>query len=86
MWHLEAADQVPGDLDSQIEDLLGRLTSDLGVWREVTSTYRTDVFCGLFMDGSNEGLSLSPSSLAALGNRGIELGLDIYDGDDTIAE
>jgi hypothetical protein len=39
-----------------------------------------DMFCGLFMKNENEGLSLSAESLAMLGERSIELSLDIYDG------
>jgi hypothetical protein len=34
------------------------------------------------MEGTNEGMSLSAKSLTALGERGIELVLDIYAGDD----
>jgi len=80
MWHLEASPQEPGDLDAQIAELLGRLTDDLGIWKQIASTYNSDLFCGLFMAGSNEGLSLAPASLVALGGRGIELSLDIYGG------
>ena len=32
------------------------------------------------MAGSNEGVDISPGTLAALGARGVTLGLDIYDG------
>ncbi len=34
------------------------------------------------MGSSNDGVSLSPRVLLALGERGIELGLDIYDADE----
>jgi hypothetical protein len=37
------------------------------------------VFCGIFMAGGNDGLSLSANALLALGQRGIELDFDIYD-------
>ena len=53
------------------------------MWRSITERYGIDLFCGLFMRVGNEGLSLSPQSLAALGRRQIELGLDIYGGDET---
>lgn len=39
-----------------------------------------DMFCGLFMQNENEGQSLSAELLAMLGERGIDLSLDIYDG------
>lgn len=82
MWRIEAAAREPGDFDAQIEEILSKLTPDLGVWRLITSTYTTDLFCGLFLNRSNEGINLSPTSLAALGSRGIEFGLDIYSGAD----
>ena len=68
----------PGNLDMQIRELLDKVTSDLEVWRDLVHTYRVDLFCGLFMESGNDGVTLSPTSLAALGQRGIELQLDIY--------
>ena len=44
--------------------------------------YDVDLFCGLFMREGNEGLAISSKYLAELGARGIEIGLDIYAGDD----
>jgi hypothetical protein len=78
MWRLESADQLPGDLDAQIQELLAQLTPDLSIWRDLSSLHSIDLFCGLFMLQGNAGLTLSPESLSALGSRGIELGLDIY--------
>jgi hypothetical protein len=46
--------------------------------RLLESKYRIDLFCGLFMEGTNEGLQISPETLHALGERGISLGLDMY--------
>jgi hypothetical protein len=77
-WRLRVDDRRPGDLDGQILELLGKLTSDLGVWRELAERFRVDVFCGLFLDEGNEGISLAPSTLHALGERGILLDFDIY--------
>jgi hypothetical protein len=83
MWRLSATERGPQDLDGQIRELLSKLTDDLDVWASIAATHKVDLFCGLFMRGSNEGLSISPQALAALGLRQIELGLDIYDrGDD----
>lgn len=36
------------------------------------------------MGSSNDGVSLSPRTLLALGERGIELGLDIYEADEEV--
>jgi hypothetical protein len=86
LWRLQATDREPQDLDGQIAELLSKLTDDLGVWNSIAARYELDLFCGLFMKESNEGLSISPQSLAALGLRHIELGLDIYDGNDDNAD
>jgi hypothetical protein len=79
MWRLCAADREPEDMDSQIQELLSLLTSDLSVWQKIAARYDIDLFCGLFMGDTNDGLILSPDSLLALGERRIELQLDIYD-------
>jgi Domain of unknown function (DUF4279) len=82
MWRLDASDREPEDMDSQIEEIFSQATSDLTVWRSIGEKYQIDVFCGLFLGGSNEGMTLSAHSLAALGERGIAMGLDIYSGHD----
>ena len=78
-WRLSMEDSVPGDLEDQIRDLFACLTSDLAIWTSLTSLYRGDLFCGLFMQEGNEGLGLEPETLAMIGERGLRLALDIYD-------
>lgn len=78
MWMLDASDREPEDMNSQIQEILSRMTDDLSVWRSITRRFRVDLFCGLWLTGTESGLTLSPKSLAALGERGIELGLCIY--------
>jgi hypothetical protein len=78
MWRLEAADAEPENLDTQIAEIFGKLTSDLDVWKTLLSRYSIDLFCGLFMEESNEGFSLSAESMKILGLRGIEIGFDLY--------
>jgi len=82
MWCLEATDTTPEDLDGQIAELLEKLTGNLSVWAQISTRYEIDLFCGLFMKISNEGLSISAESLKALAERGIELSLDIYGPDE----
>jgi hypothetical protein len=82
LWRLCAADRKPEDMDGQIQEILSQMTDDLAVWQSIGSRFQIDLFCGLFLGGSNEGLTLSAKSLSALGARGIEMGLDIYSGDD----
>jgi hypothetical protein len=78
MWRLNATVRKPGDLDGQIQEILGQMTTDLSVWTDLHDRYEMDLFCGLIMDSSNEGIIISPVSLRELGSCGIELGLDIY--------
>ena len=82
MWRIEASRCEPEDLDGQVTEILALLSDDLTAWRSLSERYRIDLFCGLFLGSGNEGLSLSPPTLIALGCRGIELGLDIYGPDD----
>ncbi|RIX39732.1 MAG: DUF4279 domain-containing protein [Rhodocyclales bacterium GT-UBC] len=77
-WRLHAKETKPENLDAQVAEILGQLTASPDVWQNLTSRYRVDLFCGWFMEGGNEGVSISPLTLQALGERGIELGLDIY--------
>lgn len=81
MWQLETAARIPADMDGQIQEILNQATNDLAVWQSLAKRYEIDLFCGLMMARSNEGISLSAQSIAALGERGIEVGLDIYDKD-----
>ena len=78
-WRFGATRREPEDLESQIFEILDQLTQDLSVWAAIGSRYEPDLFCGIFMGGSNDGLPLSARALLALGQRGISLDLDIYD-------
>ena len=78
MWHKHVTKRSPGDLEAQLTELLALVTDDLGVWRQLTTRYRADVFCGLFLSSYNEGIELRPKFLSDLSARGLLLGLDIY--------
>lgn len=77
-WGLSAPDSAGADLDSQIAWIFSQLTSELTNWRQVSAQYRMDLFCGLFLERRNRGVSLSPQTMAAVAARGISLGFDIY--------
>jgi hypothetical protein len=80
-------DHVRGvSLDYLINQLLDRLTDDLTVWRLLTDRYKVDLFCGLQLELWNRGLGLSPRTLMRIGERGLELGLDIYFVGESAAE
>lgn len=78
-WSISATKREPEDLEGQIFELLNQLTQNMDVWSKLSTRYKTQLFCGIFMGSSNDGLPLSPKALFALGQRGITLDLDIYD-------
>jgi hypothetical protein len=78
MWRLSAREAEPENLDGQVSELLGQVTSDLSVWSDIATRFRVDLFCGWFMGSGNEGVAISPATMLALGQRGIQLSLDIY--------
>lgn len=77
-WRLSAVDRKPEDLEAQIFEILEQLTQDLAVWDSL-ARYQPDLFCGVFMGSGNDGTSISAKALLSMGQRGITLGLDIYD-------
>lgn len=85
-WHLHAGDAEPENLDGQVSELLEKLTSNLAVWAGLSQRFELDLFCGWFVKESNEGVSISPATMLALAERGIELSLDIYGPDEPQSE
>jgi hypothetical protein len=77
-WMLNATDREPEDLDAQVEEILGQLTQDLAVWVSLSKNHRMDLFCGFFMEQTDEGVEISTQTLKALGERGIKLGFCVY--------
>jgi len=77
-WRLNVEDRSPGDLDGQIKELLDPLTTDLAIWKGLRRRFDADIFLGLFLKESNEGIALAPTTLEAVGSRGLLLDMDIY--------
>ena len=82
MWRFSATRREPEDLEAQIFEILEQLNQDLDVWNKLSARYKPDLYCGIFMGNSNDGLPLSSKALFWLGIRGIDLNLDIYDASD----
>jgi hypothetical protein len=78
-WIAAAEAQRPEAIDAQLAEMFASMSQDLTAWRTLTSRFSGDVFCGLFMDQSNEGFSLSSETLRMLSDRGLEIGFDVYD-------
>jgi hypothetical protein len=85
-WHFTVdSDEVeelrrwPSDIvEDLIRVLFDRLPADPAFWKELAERYRVDLFCGLFLYRGNRGFCLSPEICKLLGERGIEIGFDIY--------
>ena len=69
-------------LEDQINNLFDRLPADLEVWRELTTRFEADLFCGLWLKQWNRGLDFSPETLKRIAERGLSIGLDIYFDED----
>jgi hypothetical protein len=79
-WHLilEPKDTDEWDCGEAVMVLLHKLPSDLNIWRSITSRYKVDFFIGLEMLSTNKGFSIPAQVMQCLGERGIEIGFDIY--------
>lgn len=77
-WSLSLGIRKPADLNGQIAELVAKVTPDIDVWTRLASQFRIQLFASLYMTETNEGCEVSPVSLRALGERHIELGLDVY--------
>jgi hypothetical protein len=78
LWRIEAAARLDGDLDAQLRELLSRVHADSQAWSGVQKRWGVDVFCGLFLERPNRGVSLSNASLRSLSDRNLTIGFDIY--------
>ena len=77
-WLLEG-DRPPGeDLEAQVLCLLARVSSNQATWELLTDRFAVDVFCGVFLDDSNQGFALSPLVLSELSWRKLRIDFDIY--------
>ena len=77
-WLLDSPLPQTTEINEQLAALFGMLTNDLDVWHRLTKEFKTDVFCGVFLEICNRGFHLSPSTMAMLSQRGLEIGFDIY--------
>ena len=77
-WRLDAAKAEPEDINGQVRWLLSQVEPNPDVWKMLIQRFQVDIYCGLFLNGRNDGLSLDPDVMAVLGERGIGLGFEIY--------
>lgn len=65
-------------LEKQIDELFGRLTKDLDIWKLLTTKYKADLFCGLWLYSQNRGTAFSPDLLKQISDRNLKIDFDIY--------
>jgi hypothetical protein len=77
-WILDADPSETGDFDGQVSQLLAQVPIGKDVWLSLANQFEMDLYCGWFMQGTNEGVAISPKSLLLLGERNIALSVEIY--------
>ena len=65
-------------LGQQIEVLLGKMTNDLAVWREIQQRFKTLVTVGGYFEDWTGGFFLPLTTLVALSERMLEIDFDLY--------
>ena len=82
-WHLKLSPEETDEWDicEAAKLLLARVTDDLEVWREISSTGQARLSFGLEMDARNLGFVLDPELMRYLGDRNIRADFDIYTDD-----
>jgi hypothetical protein len=78
-WHLQSDAVAPDEeFEDHVRRLFDRLTADEEIWRDLGGRFTGDLFVGLFLTDTNEGLVISRQTLSAISARGLEINLDIY--------
>lgn len=70
------------DLEELINKLLDRIAPNLEIWRELTTKFQSDLFCGLWLKRYSGAIDFSPAIMMKIAERGLSIGLDIYFEDD----
>lgn len=79
LWALSSSLVETASLEEHLGDIISRVGPKSDVLRELRLLgFRTDVFVGVFGQGGNSGFSISSATLAALGELGLTLEVDIY--------
>ena len=66
------------ELGDAIAHLLAALPEDATLWEEITSSFTTDVFCGVFLENDNQSTNIQAEVLSALGRRALPLSFDLF--------
>lgn len=83
VWSVSFGEPDASDMGKKIETLLGWFTKDIAIWKEISESYRGEIFCGLFLDEWNSGFELSTELLQKLSERNLAIGFDLYSPTET---
>jgi Domain of unknown function (DUF4279) len=72
-WFLRVDEREPENFNEQIAEILSRLNSHPDAWAYLASNFSITLSCLLDASEENQAFTISPVTLSALGNRGIEL-------------
>ena len=76
-WYLNSKrDKI--DLNIKLKDLLESLTSDLEVWKYLTSKYEAWIDVAGYMENWNRGFTLNTDIMKILSDRNLKIEFDIY--------
>jgi len=78
VWCLSSKVARDTELEEIIASLLARLPDAGSTWDQLVHVAQIEVYCALFLEGPNRGVSLSSQLLRKLSDRHLELGIDIY--------
>jgi hypothetical protein len=78
VWSIRYTGEEMIPLEKKIEALLTNFTTDIRTWNHITDITKADIFCGLFLDGWNQGFTLTPRTMKILSGRNLEIGFDIF--------
>jgi hypothetical protein len=76
-WYL-TTERDSKDLNQKISELLDDLTTDLNIWKMLTSKYEAWIDVAGYMENWNRGFILKPETMKLLTERNLEVAFDIY--------
>lgn len=77
-WSLDSNLPNEADIEEKVWDILKRVSANKEVWHSITTRFRVDLFCGIFLESNNRGFGLSVRLMRKLSHLGIEIGFDVY--------
>ena len=80
LWSITTHGSVADEavLADHIAVILGRVSSDVAIWRQLADHHSTRVFISWFMGEGNEALRVDASILAELARRALHLDIEVY--------